>query len=458
MSAPTTALLQPIAQSERIQSIDVLRGMALLGILLMNILEFGLPGAAYDNLRLWGGDSGANLWVFVVQYILFEGKMRALFSMMFGASIVLLTERGATRGGGLGVADLYFRRMLWMVLFGIAHAYLIWHGDILYPYAVSGLLLFVFRHWPPHRLMAVAAAMFILTGVGSVFEGHDRVESRKKGEAAMALDKQGVKLNDEQKKAKEDWEATLKRHNPPREELVKEVEAYRASYAKAFAQRAKRVREWHSGTIYDPGWFDFWGMMMLGMALLRLGVLQGERPFGFYARLALTGYVIGIPVNAWSVYSWVASGFDLMQAPFSYAPYHLGRVAVAMGHLGVVMMVFQRRWLPGLVARLSAVGQMALSNYIAHSVICSFVFYSHGFKLIGQLERYQLYFVVVGIWIFNLMWSQIWLRYYRFGPLEWCWRSLTYWQRQPMRIAPANNPVMLSAADLPFPESDRTQS
>ena len=178
---------------------------------------------------------------------------------------------------------------------------------------------------------------------------------------------------------------------------------------------------------------DFWGMMMLGMGLLRLGVLQGHRSAGFYATMAVAGYGIGIPVNAWSVYTWIGSGYDVMQAPFSYAPYQVGRLAVALGHMGLLMTIYQRGWLTWLTRRLAAVGQMALSNYISHSVICSFVFYSHGLKLIGQLERYQLYFVVLGIWIFNLIWSPIWLRHYRFGPLEWCWRSLTYWRKQPMR-------------------------
>ena len=429
----SSTVLIPTAQGERIDSIDVLRGFALLGILLMNILEFGLPGAAYDNLRLWGGDAGANLWVFAVQYVLFEGKMRALFSMMFGASIVLLTERGAARGGGLAVADIYFRRMLWMALFGIAHAYLIWHGDILYPYAVSGLLLFAVRNWPPRAMLTVAGAMFVILGIGSVHQGFERIETRQKAEAAIALDKKGGKLTKEQKKVKEEWEQTLKRSNPPREEMVKEVEAYRTSYAKAFEQRAKRVRKWHGSALYDPGMGDFWGMMMLGMGLLRLGVLQGHRSAGFYATMAVAGYGIGIPVNAWSVYTWIGSGYDVMQAPFSYAPYQVGRLAVALGHMGLLMTIYQRGWLTWLTRRLAAVGQMALSNYISHSVICSFVFYSHGLKLIGQLERYQLYFVVLGIWIFNLIWSPIWLRHYRFGPLEWCWRSLTYWRKQPMR-------------------------
>ena len=427
-----STVLTPTSQGERIDSIDVLRGFALLGILLMNILEFGLPGAAYDNPRLWGGDHGANLWVFAVQYVLFEGKMRALFSIMFGAGIVLLTERGAARGGGLQVADIYFRRMLWLALFGIAHAYLIWHGDILYPYAISGLLLFALRNWPPRAFLAVAGAMFLILGIGGFHQGFERIETRQKAEAAIALDKKGVKLTDEQKKVKEDWEQILKRGNPPREEMVKEVAAYRTNYARAFEQRARRVREWHGSSIYDPGMGDFWGMMLLGMALLRLGVLQGNKTVSFYSTLAITGYAIGVPINAWSVYTWIGSGYDVMQEPFSHAPYQIGRLAVALGHMGFLMVIYQRGWFAGLTRRLAAVGQMALSNYISHSVICSFVFYSHGLKLMGQLERYQLYFVVLGIWIFNLIWSPVWLRHFRFGPLEWCWRSLTYWHRQPM--------------------------
>lgn len=442
MSPAAPPLLHPVAVDERINSLDVLRGFALLGILLMNILDFGLPNPAYSNLRLWGGDQGVNVWVFAAQYILAEGKMRALFSMMFGASIILLTERGVARGGGIEVADLYFRRMLWLMAFGIAHAYLIWYGDILFPYSICGLLLFAVRHWPPLRLLNIVFVLIIGITAGAVHQGFDRIEKKQKAEAAIRIDKAGGKLTDEQKKSKEDWEEALKRHEPPRAELQKEVDNYRASYAKALAERAKKVTEWHSGPIYNPGLADMWMMMMLGMALLRLGVLQAARSEAFFVKMAVAGYGIGLPLNAWSVWTWVRSNYNILQEDFSFAPYHVGRVAVALAHLAVLMLIIKRGWLAWLTRRLAAVGQMALSNYLAQSIICSFVFYSHGFALIGQLQRYQLYYVVFGVWLFNLIWSPIWLRHYRFGPAEWAWRSLTYWERQPMRLVAAE-PVSL---------------
>ena len=127
-----TAAFEPIPPQERLRTLDVLRGAALLGILLMNILVFGLPAAAYHNLRVWGGNDAINLWTLAIHWVLFEGKMRALFSIMFGAGIVIFMERAIARENSVTAADLYVRRMLWLMAFGAAHGWLIWHGDILY--------------------------------------------------------------------------------------------------------------------------------------------------------------------------------------------------------------------------------------------------------------------------------------------------------------------------------------
>ena len=127
---------------------------------------------------------------------------------------------------------------------------------------------------------------------------------------------------------------------------------------------------------------------------------------------------------------------------FWNAPYQIGRVSVALGHASVLIVLVKSMRMRWLTDRLAAVGQMAFSNYISHSLIYALVFYAPGLRMMGQLQRYQLYYLVLGIWILNLAWSPIWLRYFRFGPLEWCWRSLTYWQRQPMRRrAPAGADV-----------------
>jgi len=295
--------------------------------------------------------------------------------------------------------------------FGLAHAYLIWYGDILFPYSLCGLLLFAVRNWPPLRMLNVLLVLIFAITAGAIHQGFDRIEKKQKAEAVIKTEKGGGKLTDEQKKVKEEWEESLKRHEPPRADLQKEVDNYRASYAKALAERAKKVTEWHSGPIYSPGLGDMWTMMLLGMALLRLGVLQAARSEAFYLKMAIAGYAIGLPLNAWSVWTWVRSNYNILQEDFSFAPCHVGRVAVALAHLAVLMLVVKRGWLTWLTRRLAAVGQMALSNYLAESIICSFVFYSHGFALIGQLQRYQLYYVVFGVWLFNLIWSPIWLRH-----------------------------------------------
>ena len=428
-----TSQYEPVAEGERLHTLDVLRGAALLGILLMNIQLFGMPRAAYANLNLWGGRKGANLWTFVVQWILFEGKMRAMFSMMFGAGIALFLERAARRDDSVRAADLFARRMLWLMAFGIVHAWLIWYGDILYAYAVCGLLIFPARNLSPRALFITAAVVLTIVMAMFVGDGLSKRSGRQAATEARAAEARGEALTAEQKEAITGWDETMKEVTPPREELQKEVDNYRSGYVGAIGERANVVLEWHFIPVYFPFLGDFWGMMLIGIGLYKMGVLQGDRPLGFYVRIAIAGYAIGIVVNAISTYFTVASNFDPVTHRLANAPHQIGRVSMALAHLAMLVIALKMRWVPWLTRRLASVGQMALSNYITHSVICSLVFYSPGLALMGQLERYELYYVVGAIWVFNLTWSPWWLARYRFGPLEWCWRSLTYWQRQPMR-------------------------
>lgn len=150
-------IVVPVQSDERISSLDVVRGFALLGILLMNIVGFGLYGA-YDNPTISGGATGANLWVWIVMHVLAEGKMRCLFSMVFGAGIILLTARSEQRGAGASTADIYYRRNLWLAAFGIPHAFLLWQGEILYSYGMCALALYPFRHVAAKKLLWIGVA------------------------------------------------------------------------------------------------------------------------------------------------------------------------------------------------------------------------------------------------------------------------------------------------------------
>ncbi len=425
-----TATLQPVQDGDRISSIDLLRGVALLGIALLNV-PTGLPDASFGNPNIAGGSTGINLIVFLARWILVEGKMRGLFSIMFGAGVFLFVRRLEARGAGILAAELYYRRILWLAVFGVIHAYLIWDGDILYSYAVSGLLLFPLLRWKPKFLLLVAA---LLIGIGTarpIWTAVERTQLKADALKANQAKKAGKQLTDEQKKAIADWQRFMEGVSPSKKDLKKEADKFSGSYFHVVKERAPGVRRWHSGPLYL--WdFDAFPMMLIGIAMLQLGILSGERTNRFYVVMMLVTYGIGLPLSIIMVFRAWGHGFQIDQDVFMWTLYQPARVFGTLGNLCLLILFFKSGWLPKLQAALSAVGKTAFSNYILHSLVYGFAFYGYGFHLFGRLELYQLYYIVAGMWVFSLVASPLWLRAYRYGPLEWCWRSLTYWQRQPM--------------------------
>ncbi len=437
LAAAASPAVAPVTAAERISSLDTLRGVALLGILLMNIVSFGLPGGAYMDPTVAGGASGLNLAAWLINQVWFEGKMRAIFSMLFGAGVVILTARAEERGGAAHVADIYYRRNLWLLLFGLLHAYLIWVGDILYPYALAGLFLYPFRKQSPKFLILAGLLLLATLSPKYYMMGLELRELEQQVRAAEADQKAGKPLTDDQKEAQKNWAEQKKDFKPDPPEVEKEIKDHRGSYATLLARRAKSVVGWQTIFYYHFGFFDVAGMMLLGMGLLKLGVFSATRSYRFYWLLVILGYGIGAPLNCW-VGQWrIRSNFDFPGMWTAFSTGDPGRLTVALGHIGLVMLVCKAGLLGWLTRPLAAVGQMALSNYLATSLIATTLFYGHGFGLFGQLQRYQLYLVVLGVWVFNLAASPIWLRHFRFGPFEWLWRSLTYWERQAMRLTGA---------------------
>ncbi len=429
----------PVTAQERSQSLDVLRGAAVLGILLMNILSFGLAlGGGWNpqETTLNGGNTRANLAYWFISQIFFEGKMRCLFSLLFGAGTILFITRADERGGGLRVADIYYRRTLWLMLFGVIHAYFIWAGDILYAYAIFGLMLFPFRQAKPKWLILAAVILFMLGTARGLWTVSDEYQLRARGRAAAQFAAEGKSLTEEQKADQKKWEEREKRSKGPDPERVKkDVEAYRGSYAKVFMQRMPLIINYESTWLYRSGLNDVAAVMLIGMALLMTGVLTGERSKRFYLMLMLCGYGIGGTIN-------VLTGWYLLKINFNpiegygavVATYDIERVLVALGHIGLLIYLLKRGWLRAATSRLAACGQMALSCYLTTSLVCSTLFYGYGFGLFAKLQRYQLLYVVFAVWALLLIASPIWLRHYRYGPMEWVWRSLTYWRKQPMRL------------------------
>jgi uncharacterized protein len=422
--------LPPTAQQERITSLDVVRGFALLGILLMNIVGFGLYHSAYNNPTAAGGSDGANLWIWAFLSVIAEGKMRCLFSIVFGASMVLLTSR---MEGRADAADLYYRRLLWLLAIGIAHAYLLWQGEILYVYAFCGLILYPFRKMGPVGLTRIAALCIFVTSAFALVSGSYKQKEMEEAKAAIAKAERNETLTDEEKEAKEGWEKAAKERNPSPEALEKDAEKWRDGLLGPIKARAALLMVWHWIPYYHAWNFDIWGMMFLGMALFKWGVLGAARPASFYLGLAGIAYLIGIPVGIGRTWLYLKSGFDPIVEIYTFSLYDVQRLAMALGHAALLLWFCKCGVLRGLTDRLGAVGQMAFTNYVMHSVICAFLFTGYGLGLYGKLERHQLYYVVAAIWIFQLIVSPVWLRHFRFGPLEWGWRRLTYWQKIPIR-------------------------
>lgn len=426
----------PVTKAARIDSLDILRGVAVLGILLMNITGFGLLPHAYGNPLADGGGSGINLATYQTTTVLFEGTMRGIFSLLFGASIVLLTDRMEQSGAGLETAEIYFRRMFWMLTFGFIHwSLLLWYGEILFAYAMCGFVLFAFRKIIA-KWQLVLAALLLLGAAGFQAQNYREAAAMEAAASeAQTAKAAGQKLSKEQLADIENWQG-LREHYYPTEEAAKAVrKVHSAGYWQAVTGQfdSSYQFQWTEA----PFWliFDMSSFMLIGMALLKLGVLSASRSRNFYLTLMLAGYGIGIPLGWYELNLIMASGFEVMGFKAADITYQFSRLAMVCGHLGLLLLFIKSGLLQFLQRALAATGQMALSNYLAQTLICVTLFYGFGFGLFGKLERHELYLIVAAIWLAELVWSPIWLRHFRFGPFEWLWRSMTYWKRQPMRVA-----------------------
>ncbi|MGQ0660517.1 DUF418 domain-containing protein [Sphingosinicella sp.] len=410
---------------DRIEALDFVRGVALCGILLMNITAFGLPDA-YTNPQNSGGATGANLLVWIVTEIGFEGTQRALFSMLFGASAILFMAR-LEAAGRPDAADLYVRRNLWLIAFGMINAFLLaWYGDILYAYGIIALFVFPFRNMAARSLMTIGIATLLLGAAWSLWEAREALQQSAAYEAAVAARDAGEENYDNA--AISAWESARTEYVSTPESVARTTEAMRGGYVSAFWYVLPYNVYWQTWGLYRF-FFDVFGMMLIGMALFRLGVLTLHRRTGVYVGMMLGGYAVGLTVNFLET-SWIIGHqFSALSFAEANVSYDLGRLAMTVGHLGALLLFVRSGLLGWLRSAFAAVGRMAVTNYLMHSVICLTLFVLMGWY--GQLERHQLYYVVFAIWAFQLVFSPLWLRVFRFGPLEWLWRWLTYLRRPP---------------------------
>lgn len=427
----TPTSLTPLKASDRIHSLDIMRGIVLFGILIMNINGMGLAHA-YGDPTVSGGATGWDLYTWITANMFFEGTMRALFSLLFGVGMFILLDRLEKKGAGIEAANIYFRRLTWLLVFGIIHAYLLlWVGEILFSYALQGFLVYTFRNMAPRKLIFSAILLF---SIGTLWNYADYKKEVKFTENVAMVNQykaDGKELTDELKETSYAWEKIQSERSP--EAIEKHNANMRKGYFDVVAFLAPINMNFHEHFPYRYDVWDILSMMLLGIALFKLNILSAKKSYRFYALFCIIGYAIGISVNYYETQMVIDGNFSLLSFSKSQITYDVGRVPTAMGHIGLIMLLCKLPILKWLKSALSAVGKMALTNYVMHSVFAMFIFTGAGLGLFGTFQRHELLYIVFSIWIFQLIASPIWLKYYYFGPLEWLWRNLSYQKIHPIK-------------------------
>lgn len=412
-----------ISDSHRIVALDAVRGVAVIGILLMNIISFSMPLVAYINPDIWGGTAFADRLSYALAFVFVDSKMRALFSLLFGASMVLVLDRANARDENGG--KVHFARMLSLFLIGLFHTYFIWHGDILALYAMCGMIVFLLLDRPPQSLITIgiaciAAGTFIWLLVGGSALAMEWFSASAQNDPTISADAAELRSI----------------YAPDQATLMREVNAMRGSYETIFAYRAQYLAL-PFGQLLSSG-AETIGLMLIGAALMRQHFFADYDTDHWAApRLRRVALFYGLPSLAilTILVGWIwardfppALTFVVsigLSAPFDYM--------LAIAYAAGLMLWLRARPDMWLVQCLAATGRTAFTNYLGTSIVMTTLFYGYGLGLFGKVGRAEVYLFVLPAAAIMLAWSRPWLQHFRYGPMEWVWRSMARLQLQPMR-------------------------
>lgn len=404
-----STLLQPVLQKDRILSLDVIRGIAVLGILIMNIQSMSMPGAAYINPEAYGDLTGINKWVWILSHVLADSKFITIFSILFGASVILLTDKSLQ--AGKKPAGLHYRRNFWLLIFGLIHAYFIWYGDILTVYAVCSFLLFLFRKISVKGLIIWGLVFLSLGSLIYLMTGFSMPAWPEEAREGM-----------------------LQAWRPDAGYLDHEIRQYTGNWRERMAVRVEDSLGMHTMVFLTLYFWRVMGSMLLGMALFKSGFLSGRLSTRFYIRMMIVGLLAGGALVVFGVFRNFAEGWQVEYSMFIGSQFNYwGSILMALAYMSIIILMVNQGLMKGCLKRMAMVGRMALSNYLLMSVIAVLLFYGAGAGLLGQVERKIQILIVFGIWLLLIVFSTLWLKRFRFGPFEWLWRSLTYWKIQEMK-------------------------
>ncbi len=413
------ATLPSTDAARRIVTLDIVRGVAVMGILAMNIVAFAMPFQAYANPLAFGTDEAIDFGVFAFNFVAVDGKMRGLFSVLFGASMLLVALRAEAAGGSPTLVT--YRRLAWLLVFGMVHYYLIWFGDILIGYALVGMVAWAFRRMAPRALIGWAIALIAvqLAISGALASYAHGLAAAVAGPSPGAAD-----LNA--------WEGLSREVGVPsaaalREDMALHLGPWTGIVDKQVTQKALMPLFF----TFMFGW-ETLAYMLLGMAGLKSGFLTSEWSEVRYRKLALVCLLISVPAYVVLAALLFSDGFTVPGIfTYSFAASVPLRPVMVLAFAALIILATRRGgWLS---QRIAAAGRAAFTNYLGTSIVMTFVFYGWGLGLYGSLGRAELWLVVIAMWAVMLAWSKPWLDRFAYGPIEWLWRSLARWKLQPMR-------------------------
>jgi len=422
------------APAQRLESLDLLRGFALCGILLVNIISMGGIWEAYVPQTAPSLDN-PDWMAWLVQHVFLQGSMRGLFTLLFGAGMLLITLRGDSGKGTIEAADVYFRRCMTLLALGVGNVtILLFPGDILYVYGLSGFFLFAFRAARPRTLILTSVLLIaLLTGIqgaGAYKRAVEAREGRAVAESHMPIER----LNPKQRESLDAYQAAVAARQPSHDARARQAELRTGGPVALLKWSVHTWIDYAASSYTIILVMECVAFMLLGMALFKSGVLSGARSLRFYLLLMAAGYAVGLTINGAQAASLWRNDFS-PELWLTRGSYEVGRLGMTLGHVGLILTLWKLNAFGLVGTGLKAMGRMALSSYLAQSAITSLLFY--GLHLWGRFDWWTLWGIAAVIWVVLAIGSLLWLRIFAFGPMEWALRLVAYGKVPPIRRARA---------------------
>ncbi len=409
--------------TDRIQTLDMLRGVAILGLPLMNMVAFAMPTAAYFNPTVFDGSSALNHFIYTLFNIFANQKFMGLFSLLFGAGIILLAER--RKALGKGTVSGHYSRMLWLFILGALHFWFLWAGDILTLYAVIACLVFPMYKSSTKFLFIIT---FISLSLSIFLSSNSYVTSVALGSAGKAEVLQEFDPTD-------DYLLKLKEQKLSSSYNVNMLE-YRSLILQGFAEGTDENMQENQANdqLALSNVLKVFGLMTLGMLLYRAGFLTGKRSHTEYQLMAQFGLIIGMSFTLAGLFWNYSNNWD-PEAFFKYGIMlsSIGSIAMTIAYVALIVLAKRSDFFGKFASHIENVGKMALTNYLMQSFICIVIFYGFALGLYGSLTRLGLIPIIILVCVFQIYFSKYWLSLFAQGPFEWILRTLSNFQIQALR-------------------------